>query len=293
MSLRLLSELLWPLWCAARTMPRELRARPAREQAMAVALEVLGPRVVTNSPAWLNLAALATATRERLVVDQLTPEAAELVSASDLHAVPLQAPGLLARPWVAEVPPDRALWGDTYALGGYALDGTVYLAGLTRGGACLVAPWRPRWGTEEQEIASQDALVSPEMFATWSTWGQQAARWALLYGVLWDARGTPLEAGAPETRPGPRKGEQRDARRAREAYQRRSVSLTARAIATLRGDPATALDHEGLAVSSVAVCGHLRRVPCGPGGREREWQWIEGYSARRWCAPAALRSVRS
>lgn len=285
-----LSSLIFDLWRAARAAPEP--TLPLREAAAVLATRGYGLETVTAQPALINLAALALSGRERLVVHHLRPSVPRLVAATDLHALPDAPPPLLAGPWLVEVGrPERGerLWGDTWCLGGYLLDGVHYLIGL-EGGGIHVVPWRPRWaGGELAEGVSTErsALIDEGLLTEHVTWGREAARFAVILSLLLEAAGAPLREREEDV-PRPPRGTPRAAPQARPWTVRR-VSLTPEEERDQAARPAGAgvgaAGAEGRVEATVRVRGYLKCQRHGPGNSLKRWIWVEGYAARRWVSP--------
>lgn len=284
-----LSELVHRAWVVARTQPPVIRALPARERAAAVAIATWGEHLVTTASVLLNIAALADAARDRLVVHQLRAQTAALVDATDLRSSPTEPPALMNGPWLVE-PADtsRPLAGGVIGVGAYELDGRAYVVTLTADGGAQSGEATLHWDSDlgatfDDRGASEAGLLGISR----DEWAQplcQGVRTALVLGILLDAERTPLER--EDHSPSPRRGATRDQRRAAEAWTTRTCSVRAGALGGPPVDERGTLDTRGLAAVEARVSGHLKRQPHGPGGRERRYVWIESYEARRWVAPA-------
>src|SRR5690625_1164573 len=93
--------------------------------AAVLAAEAWGHQRVERVPALVNVAALALATRDRLLVHQVRPGAARLAGETDLHTLPGEPPRLLRRAWICEVRrPEKGeeLFSGTVGLAGYEVD---------------------------------------------------------------------------------------------------------------------------------------------------------------------------
>ena len=293
-------------WLAARALPPAPPGLGTREAASALAFRVWGERAFAV-PELVNLAAWAWLARGRAVVHSLRPSVPRLVRATDLHQLPDEAPALLRAPWCLEAGrPERGerLWGDTWALAGYELDGAHYLVGLEGDGARVV-PWRPRWSgrdlAEGVETSVLDAgsvdLGVPASVAgddAHRAWAVEAARTAIVYALLLDAAGAPVrvtdDAAADNARP-------RDPRRkgAPGPWSTSRVTLTPegeRAVAPPpAGGPGEPADLSGKTAVVRPVVGHLKRQRHGPQNSLVRWIYVEGYAARRWVAPWSTRDV--
>src|ERR1700753_4282786 len=245
-------------------------------------------------PACVNIAALALAFQDRIEITQVTGGAMHLVHATDLHAVPAEPPRLLRRPWLIEAAkPGEVLFLDTFALGGYELDGTTYLVGLRLPDGVAVARWTPSWSGEDlNEGVSPDTSPLIDDIEGHHEWTRQAARFAVILAVLLEAAGSPLARrditpGRPQ-----RQGAEASGQRA-EVVRRVYLDQPAQAPSGAhRSRKASDSDSPALPVT-VAVSGHLKRQPYGPKGSLRRWIYVTAYEARRWIAPAPLRMVVS
>ena len=257
-----------------------------RMAAATMATAVFGAATVAT-PALVNCAGLAL-TMPRLTRHELTADAIELVHATDLHALPSEPPRLLRGAWILEArrPERRCLFGDTASLGGYTLDGAVFLVGIGYPDGVVVARWQPHWTGEELEASVTPDTASPLIgdvdFHT--AWARQAARFAVVFALLLESVSTPLTVEEP-----PRARREATARHAMPApWMVRRVHLQTPAPAQWPQPhegtiPALAAgDRQALAVE---VRGHLKRQPYGPGGTLRRWIYVSSYEARRWVAP--------
>lgn len=221
-------------------------------------------------------------------------KARRLVDATDLHALPDEPPRLLQRAWLLESDWLRghALFGDTVSLGGYALDGVVYLVGLGLGGWARVARWTPHWiGEEIAAGVTSDTSPLIDDAEAHGGWTREAARFAVVLGLLLDADGTPTritdESDRPRSPPARSKKHKPPP-----AWVTRTISLGPQERQAGAGDaPSTAGVVTGRVAEERPVRGHLKRQPHGPGGKLRRWQWVPGYEARRWVAPGPRRVV--
>ena len=279
----------------ADTVDRLLRAGPPRfaTDDLRLAAAELATRALPGAPpAAVNVAALALSMRGRLVVHRLAAGATRLVHETDLHSLPGEPPRLLRGPWIAEArEPERGLFAGCAALGGYPLDGAVFLVGLGYPDGAMVARWVPRWDGRDLAAGMPEPDGSPlvDDVEGHAAWAREAARFAVVLGLLLDAEGTPV-ATADE----PRRRERRQAGRrpewvVRRVYLDRLVRRAGGGAAEAASEP---VDREHLGAAMVPVRGHLRRQPYGPGGALRRWVYVEGYEARRWVAPRAVVDVR-
>ena len=203
-----------------------------------------------------------------------------------MGALPTEAPRLLQKAFIVESDrPERGdiLFGNTVCLGGYWLEGVLYLIGFQYPDGVAVAQWRPGWGDGEQpDLPEVDPSPLIEDVVGHVEWAREAAFFAIRLGVLLEARSSPLETAQPgkKKKANPRRGAKNTEwaiRRIRLSQpERRSVSAD---------PPGEALDTTNRALQPVQVRGHLRRVAIGEGRTEREWRWIETYEGRRWVRP--------
>lgn len=278
-----------------RSKPTDLRATAAE-----VVAQRHGPETVTRVPELVNVAALALSL-DPLVVHVLSPEAVELAHTTDLHVLPDEPPRLLRRAWLVESRYARGevLFGDTASLGGYALDGVVYLVGLGLEGWARVARWTPHWIGEEIAAGVQhDTSPLIDDAEAHGGWTREAARFAVVLGLLLDAEGAPTRVTDESERAKVPKAQQKK-QKPPPAWVTRYVTLAPEA--ARHEDRAHAPAGEGAGAQATAgrlaaerpVRGHLKRQPHGPGGKLRRWIYVPGYQARRWVAPAPRKIVVS
>jgi len=312
-----LSDLVWRAQAALPTLPSYLArlggcdpdslARIRQElriHAGLLAMHTFGDPVASGALELVNIAALAICL-ERPVLHLLRPAACGLVHTTDLHTLPGEPPRLLQRAWLVEVrrpeTGDR-LFGDTVYLGGYAFDGATYLVGLEWPETARVSRWVPRWGDAELDagVAHETSPMIDDV-DTHHAWAREAARFAVVLGVLLDAEGTPIriETDAPpaKKRQRGRGGKQRE----RDTWTTRHVYLDELraprpAPPTSRPAPLTSAHDDsqttdGLLPTESQVRGHLKKQPYGPGRTKRRWIYVESYEARRWVAPGPIRVV--
>jgi hypothetical protein len=271
-----------------------------RLAASVVTTACYGQARMLAAPGLVNIAALAL-TLEQLIAHQLRPEVPEVVHATDIHTLPSEPPRLLRRAWILEARGGHALFGDTTSLGGYALGEVVYLVGLQLGGSCLVGRWTPHWSADETELAEGITLESSPLIGdveAHEEWTREAARFALVFGLLLDAEGAPTritdESDRSKRRPPGRSKKQKPP----PAWVTRYVDLV-RPASVEAGERALPAGLEpGAAITGrealqTEVRGHLKRQPHGPGGSLRKLVWVPTYGARRWVAPRPHRVVVS
>jgi len=270
-----------------------LRADDLRAAAADVAIQCYGLAKCSELPELINIAALALSL-EQLVVHELRLDVPPLVDATDLHTIPEEPPRLLRRAWILEsnYAHGEVLFGDTVSLGGYALDGVVYLVGFGLSGWARIARWTPRW-TGEDLAESVEPEHSPlvENQDEHAGWTREAARFAIVLGLLLDAEDTPVGVADTSERP---KGPPPKSKKAKPppAWVTRYVSLRSRAHTahTAKANDASKV-REGLEATQREIRGHIKRQRYGPGGSLVKWIWIEAYGARRWIAPGPRRVV--
>ncbi len=287
MSWTSISDLALELAPLAREVPT---AAPIREAAAEVAVRRWGPAGVAGLPTLVNVAALAvSAARGRLLVHRVRPAAAALVDSTDLHSLPAEPPRLLRRPWILEArrpETGERLFGETAALAGYQVDGVTYLIGLSYPDGARVARWTPRWTGGELD-AGIPAETSPliDDADTHHAWVRDAARFAIVLGLLLDAEGAPLrtedQVGGATSSKGGRRGDA-PAWAIRNVYLERPEHRGGGGSGAGEGAPVA-----GKIGEIVAVRGHLKRQRHGPGNELVKWVYVAGYEARRWVAPRA------
>jgi hypothetical protein len=206
-----------------------------RARASALAMLARDTGVIPEHPFYMAVASLTLALDPRPLVHELGPGVAEAVDATRSHALPPEPPRLLRRAFVLEsTHPEQGgrLFDDTWCLGGYSLDGAIYLCGITPENRAFFGSWRPRWGSGDEVGvgAGEDGLVraggegeDPE--AELRAWARRAARFALTLGLMLEAEGTPLRWSDTRDRlTGPR-GKRKRVGVRRGAWVMRRVSL--------------------------------------------------------------------
>lgn len=265
----------------------------------AALLYVTGARAgaVPDAPESVNIAAMAL-TMTRLTVHQVSPAVVRRVGETDLHSLPDEAPRLLRGPWLLEVsdPSRERLVGATASLGGYSLDGVTYLVGLEWPDGAWVSQWRPTWGGVELAagvpLERDTQLLVDTSAEELRDRAREAARLAVVLGLLLDAEGSPVVEGDPV--PGTRGRRSPGRTKAAPEWVTRRVYLDGRRPAPRSpGEPTGAGLPPGRTAANVEVTGHLKRQPFGPGRTGRRWIYVESYEARRWVAPRPLRIVVS
>lgn len=157
--------------------------------------------VVLSQPALVDVAELALATGQHLVVHAMRPAATRVVHETDLHTLPGECPRLLRRAFVVEADwqAGRVLWGTTACVGGFLRpDGVIVLVGLLVPDGVAVAYWRPDWGgtlgsVEGQEDPDLSKLLVGTDRKVLEAWATQAVRVLTVLSLLLEAAGTPLE----------------------------------------------------------------------------------------------------
>lgn len=263
---------------------------PFRERAAALAVAAYGLPTVTDLPALVNCAGLALS-MPRLTVHRVSSGVSRTVAETDLHSLPGEPPRLLRGSWLLESRrPEEPLFGDTACLGGYELEGSVYLVGLGYPDGARVARWTPRWRDEDLDagVVRDESPLIDDVDAH-REWAREAARYAVVLGLLLEAEGSPVAMddelegrGARRLRPA---GTGRGEWVIRRVYLGRLTPSGRRAPDT----PGEASDLSGRLAAQVPVRGHVKRQRHGPGGADRKWIYVEGYEARRWVSPRPLR----
>ncbi|MCY1033263.1 hypothetical protein OV207_17545 [Corallococcus sp. BB11-1] len=163
-----------------------------------LALSTWGLKAVESEPNLIDVAMLGLLGRHQLVVHQLHGAASQHAAVVDLHALPDTPPALLRQPWLLEVRhPDEGarLFGDTLSLSGYTLDGTTFLLGLLGDGSSVLASWRPRWTGEDLDEGprrERSLLIDEGHEPAHAAWAREAARYAVIFGLLLEAEGSRL-----------------------------------------------------------------------------------------------------
>lgn len=288
-----ISDLVRQMWRVARKSPPPAELTDPRMRAAWIATMHSGEARVRELPELVNLAALTDTMRDRPVVYTLRPSISDLVRDTDLHSLPSEPPPLLRRGWILECRYDRGerLFGETWALAGYSLDGTTYLIGLEGEGA-RVGRWHPHWdGGELEEGVPLETSPLVDDVQEHATWTRTAAWFAVVFAILLDSEASPL-----------RTREEREKRPRGPGSDPRAPEWITRHI-TIGGasgrspDPSTPTDapstSEGRVASTSMVRGHLKRQRHGPGNTLTKYVYVAGYSARRWVSPTPVRVVVS
>jgi hypothetical protein len=268
----------------------DFRTAAATMAANAYAIERLNA-----APALINCAGLALA-MPRLTRHELTADAIELVHATDMHALPAEPPRLLRGAWLIESrrPERHCLFGDTASLGGYTLDGAMYLIGIGYPDGAVVARWQPHWTGEDLDASVTPDTASPliDDVEHHTAWARQAARFAVVFALLLESVSTPLLVEEPPR--ARRAGTTQHGSTAPWVVRRVHLRAPAAAQRLQPGDGTTAAPSAGdRQAQAVEVRGHLKRQPYGPGGTLRKWVYVASYEARRWVAPRPVTIVVS
>jgi len=269
-----------------------------RVSAATMAAQVFGAGALLGAPALVNCAGLALS-MARLVRYELTADAIALVHGTDLHTLPGEPPRLLRGAWILEsrhpekhplIESDMGRWGMTASLGGYPLDGAIYLVGIGYPDGIAVARWAAKWtGEDLAEGIPPDSSPLIDDVDQHRSWAREAARLAVVFSLLLEAASRPITVDEP---PGERKRRAYGANNGSRSWTVRRVHLrmpTPRRSAPLgEGTDQALRDRQGV---NVSVRGHLKRQPYGPGATLRRWVYVEAYQARRWIAPRPARII--
>jgi hypothetical protein len=156
--------------------------------------------------------------------------------------------------------------------------------------------WRPVWEERDLEEGLRDEKPSPQIadVSGHREWTREAARFAIVFGLLLDVEGSPLrQEAAPRKKSARRAAE----RRGEAGWVTRYVHLEDDARRRLDAAEAEAARTAGAtgtadrALLPVQVLGHMRRQRHGPGHREVKWIDVAGHAARRWVALGPHRVV--
>ena len=253
-----------------------------------------GEQTVLNQAVLINLGALAML-MNRLVVHRLSAGATRTVHETDLHTLPGEPPILLRRPWIVESRrPDReALFGRTASLAGYPLDDSIFLIGLDWPDGAFVSRWRPDWTEKDLDATVEPDQASPLIGDVDShhAWARQAARFAVVLGLLLEAEGSPVTVEEEQPK-GRTRGGTTGAGRMEDEWITRRVYINERKFlaSSVPGPHRQGTDRPADAVeATVLVRGHMKRQPYGPGRQLRKWIYVQSYEARRWVSPRPVR----
>lgn len=277
-------------WGPSLDLPPETDLRTA---AAALAIKVYSQRPVIEQPALVNTAALALS-MPRLVVHRISPGAVNLVHSTDLHSLPNEPPRLLRGAWIIETkrPDGEPLFGRTVCLAGYHVEGEgIFLQGTDYPDGVFTAKWTPQWAGGDLEAGVvRDTSPLIDDVDRHHEWTRQAARFAVVLGLLLDAEGSPVvakdETPAGRRQRGTGSGKTQTSWTVRRVFVGRDKVFRAAGASEPAGEGAERRD---LSAAVVPVRGHLKRQPYGPGRSERKWIYVQGYEARRWVAPGPVR----
>ena len=268
-----------------------------REQATSVAVSMYGRQTVLSAPETVNLAALAISMRDKLLVHEVTKGVIQMVGETDLNYYPELPPRLLESPFLVESRGfDSPLFEDTACLGGYWIEGTLYLIGLTGSDECLVAPIVPTWaGGEINATDPVKPIISNDPPEGLHEWSKQAMRFLIILSLLLEAEKTPIVPRVPKSL---KKAQKKAQKKRPEAgswsvtrlyvdaqYERRANASS--------GEHGSDPEHSGKTAVVVPVRGFLRRQAYGPGRQARKWIYVEGFQARRWITPQPVKRIIS
>lgn len=298
---RVITEHLAALHAADRALSADLRAQIAgdpRMLATAIAAQAWGERFVVEQPAAINLGALAVQTKGRLVAHEIERGARRLVDETDLHALPDESPTLLRGPWVLEVRDpttarllETGLAGrPTVSLAGYPLDGAIYLVGRQYPDGITVARWTPKWTGEDIDAGvARDTSPLIDDVDAHHEWARDAARFAVVFGLLLDVAATPLRVYDPREAHRGKRSLRKGEKKPTPAWVTRRVLLDPDRKITERRPEPSGEGGDGprshLHAELRPVSGFLRRQPHGPDGSLRKLIYVPGFEARRWVAP--------
>jgi len=252
-----------------------------------------GERSVLDQPALINIGTLAML-MARLVVHRLSAGATRTVHETDLHPLPGEPPILLRRPWIVESRrPDREpLFGKTASLAGYPLGGAIFLVGLEYPDGVFVSRWRPDWTERDLDITVAPDEGSPliDDVDAHHEWARQAARFAVVLGLLLEAEGTPVSVD--EERPKQQRSTRAPGRPSSDEWMVRRVYINERRFLATPDRSASetrAAAPGGRSETTTLVRGRVKRQPNGPGRPPRKWIYAQSYEARRWVSPKPWR----
>lgn len=259
---------------------------------MSAAWPRLLPELARGDLALLHhMAVLAYVSRGRVSAHLVRPAAARLVHETDLHSIPDEAPPMLRGAWIAEVrrpETGERLWGDTFALAGYPMEGgRVSLMGLRWSATAdrIAGLWSPGWSGEDVPPPGP-VLTDPHSdLDDVERWTAEAGRFATVLALLLISEAAPVrvsEESVKEQRQRLPRGVKGDGVSVRHIYldQRRAAAQAG--AETPQGDE---VDREGLDMRTTWVRGHIRRQRYGERWRETKWIYVAGHSSRRWMAP--------
>ncbi|WP_018525542.1 hypothetical protein [Alkalispirochaeta alkalica] len=280
-------------WTPVSELVRRLNQHPVpdsselRDRAGGLVVSAFGPLSGVQVPELVNIAMLSILMTPKLTVLEPTLGVIGLVASTDLHVYPSEAPTLLRQPFLIESKrPDLPLFGWTASLGGYTLDGILYLVGAEYPDGTFVAPMKPKWTGEEILGIEFDDPVLGDATAL-GDWSVQAMRFAVVLGAILDAEHTPI-AQKTHTETTKKRNADRTRDRSEWIMQRLYVD---RIYQTAFNEKPSSDGTVGKTLMNVPVRAHLRHQPYGPGLKKRKWVWIQGYEARRWVSPSSTRII--
>lgn len=228
----------------------------------------------------------------RCVAHVFRPAACALVASTDLRDMPSEPPRLLRGPWLLSGSAGP-LFGDTLELGGY-VDGEVgglRLVGRFEGSGVVATSWRPEWGEQFSfKLPREPDKIESKNPEAALAWGAEAARFAVMAGLLLDAEGTPFQP-RDEAEKAPRDARTKKARREADWITRHVYLDHAKAKAREAPAEAQPGPRQGLVAERVEVRGHLRNQPCGPKRAERKWVYVAPFASTRWVRDGDVRVV--
>lgn len=243
------------------------------------------PDKIDDMSELINIGTLAYGMRDRVIVHELRPGVCNLIADTDLHSLPSEPPRLLHNAWIFEAR-KGALFGETFALGGYAIDGKIFFVGLEGDGA-RISSWDPDWiGGDLPEHARVDqiARIDARNQGAHVDWTRQAARFALVAALALEAEATPIKQSDDVIKRGGRKGVS-----SAEWVTRHVVLGASNVVYPKNASDGSRSDDADLL--SVNVRGHLKRQRHGPENALTKWIYVAEYSARRWVSPKPLKIV--
>lgn len=270
-------------------------------QAGILSCAVFGENLVLECPTFINVAALALAMRDRLIVHQLSAGARAYIHSTDLRTLPGQPPDLLKKPFLitARKPEEgETLFGDVAQIGGYWADDTLFLVLFGYPDGVYVYPWKPVWQEiDVDDVGFSGGFISDVAYSKekWEDLGHQAIRFLLVLGLMLQAEGSPVVVERPPRakKSGPSTNSQKRSRDNQWSTRRIYVDGKIRYSQSERQsdgtDGGTRKVRDDLQEMTVMVSGYIRRQPYGPKNSLRKWIYVRSYEARRWVAPKPLR----
>ena len=281
-------ELIAPL----RPLVRHLSPDAPLRQAGAAVVSAHYGDALFDHPALVNVGVLAVQSRGAPATYFTRPSASRVVHETDLHSIPAEPPPLLRAPGIIQArrpETGERLWGDVASLGWYQIDGTqmeprrlipaIFLIGVLYPDGIFVARWSPAWTGDDlieqlPYAETNTSLIETVEAATHHEFAKQAARYLTIFGLLEQVENGPLRFELDKVT------------RIRQVKMR---DLSARGMKAgpplTRVEPLTSLDPATRVLAETIVRGHLKRTRVGEGRKRIRWDYIHGYSARRWFAP--------